>query len=229
MFQISKRLTNSTDHRLLQDAVVINSEMIAGEFKLVSFKSDITATPLTSGQELLVYTGEHYIMGHILSAVGKIQQLCCALFYGNDQVIDQDLIPALMPGDHFQFSVKQQRLAYNAQATHHFFFGDETSIGLFNAYKETALQSNHEYFGVLELNPDNDHVLSMLKLLVDSVPPMKEQPAQNAIQWMEDMHPHCWTAWQNATFYLAGRAELTRPFFEYLQQKNVSPRQIQVG
>jgi hypothetical protein len=228
MFQISKRLTNSA-HNRLQEAVIINSEMLSDDFKLVSFKCDITGLPLLPAQELLVYTGERYITGHILSSVGKMQQLCCALFHLNDQQYDNDYIPAFKPGEAFQFSVEKQRLAYNAQATHHFFFGDETSIGLFNVYKETALKNNHEYFGVFELNPNNDHVLNRLKLLVDCVPRAKEQPAQNAIKWMDEMHPHCWAAWQNASFYLAGRPELTGPFCEYLQQRNVSLRQIQMA
>lgn len=124
------------------------------------------------------------------------------------------------------FNIEKEKLAYNALATHHFFFGDETSVGLFNAYKEIALQNNHEYFGVLELKPGNESVLNRLKLLIESVPPSVGEPAQNAIQWMEDMHPNCWKAWKKATFYLAGSAKLIQPFGEYLLQKGVSPLQI---
>ena len=117
---------------------------------------------------------------------------------------------------------------YNRQNTHHFFVGDESTIELFNALKEIALQNGHEYFGVLELHPDYDAVLTMLKLLVDSVPELPDQPAQNAILWMEDMHPHCWAAWQNATFYLSGGEPLINTFSQYLLQKNIARQQIRI-
>ena len=117
---------------------------------------------------------------------------------------------------------------YNMEATHHFFVGDESTIELFNALKEIALQNGHEYFGVLELHPDYDAVLTMLKLLVDSVPEMPGQPAQNAIIWMEDMHPNCRAAWQNATYYLAGGTTLINTFRQYLLQKNITSQQIRI-
>jgi hypothetical protein len=117
---------------------------------------------------------------------------------------------------------------YNMQATHHFFVGDESTIELFNALKEIALQHGHEYFGVLELHPDYEAVLTMLKLLVDSVPEIAGQPAQNAIIWMEDMHPNCWAAWQNATYYLAGGTTLINTFRQYLLQKNIASQQIRI-
>jgi hypothetical protein len=117
---------------------------------------------------------------------------------------------------------------YNKQATHHFFVGDETTVELFNALKEIALDKGHEYFGVLELHPEYEAVLSMLKLLVDIVPESAGQPAQNAIVWMEDMHPNCWMAWKNATFYLSGGATLISRFQQYLVQKQVAGEQIRI-
>lgn len=120
------------------------------------------------------------------------------------------------------------RQLYNNQTTHHFFVGDESTVEIFNALKEIALQKDHEYFGVLELHPDYEAVLSMLKLLVDSVPELTEKPAYNAIQWMDEMHPNCWLAWKNATFYLSGGATLINTFRQYLLQRKVDKEQIRI-
>ncbi|THU40442.1 hypothetical protein FAM09_11310 [Niastella caeni] len=131
-------------------------------------------------------------------------------------------------GDDQPVTITLANNIYDKQATHHFFVGDETTVELFNALKEIALQKGHEYFGILELHPEYEAVLSMLKLLVDSVPELPGEPAQNAIEWMEEMHPHCWMAWQNATFYLAGGEILIKTFQQYLLQKKVTPQLIRI-
>lgn len=125
-------------------------------------------------------------------------------------------------------AMTQARQVYNLHTTHHFFIGDESTVELFNALKELALQRDHEYFGILELHPEYETVLTMLKLLVDSVPELPGKPAQNAIHWMEDMHPNCWMAWQRATFYLSGGETLIKEMQTYLFQKAVSHHQIRI-
>lgn len=122
----------------------------------------------------------------------------------------------------------QAKKLYNKHATHHFFVGDESTVEIFNALKEIALQNDHEYFGILELHPDYEAVLAMLKLLVDTVPDLPGQPAYNAIEWMNDMHPNCWLAWKNATYYLSGGETLTSNFEQYLLQRGVNNRQIRM-
>ncbi len=122
----------------------------------------------------------------------------------------------------------QAKQLYNYETTHHFFAGDESTVEIFNALKEIALHNDHEYFGVLELHPDYEAVLAMLKLLVDSVPELPQKPAYNAIQWMDDMHPNCWKAWKNATFYLSGGTTLINDFQQYLLQRRVHKQQIRI-
>jgi hypothetical protein len=119
-------------------------------------------------------------------------------------------------------------LVYDKQNTHHFFFGDETALQVFYRFKEMALRNNHEYFGVLELEPENEPLLQSLKLLVDRVAPTPGMPGHNAVRWMEDMHPNCWKAWKRASFYLAGNESSVQHFRDYLLQKKVDKRQIQI-
>jgi hypothetical protein len=142
-----------------------------------------------------------------------------------DEAMNVGLPAASEPG---LLPMTQAKQLYNHQTTHHFFVGDESTVELFNALKEIALHNDHEYFGILELHPEYEAVLSMLKLLIDGVPELPESPGYNAIQWMEDMHPHCWLAWKNATFYLSGGTTLISRFQQYLVQRNVTSEQIRI-
>jgi len=228
MIHISKTQTaefNETTARLLHRAVIANSEQLTDEFMLVNFKSDCNNHPLLPGQELLLYTDNNSKRTYTCCSVDKVQRQAAVLLYGdvNNCAVNTTT------GKTLQFSIEKEKLAYDALATHHFFFGDETSIGLFNAFKEIALQNDHEYFGVLELKAHNEQVLNRLKLLVDSVPPSASKLGQYSIQWMEEMHPHCWMAWKKASFYLAGKARLIQSFGEYLLKRGVSPLQIQMA
>lgn len=155
-------------------------------------------------------------MFHISKSMAGTQQ---------DEPVNSELFAT---GDNELTQLIQAKQLYNKQVTHHFFVGDETTVELFNALKEMVLKDGHEYFGVLELHPEYEAVLTMLKLLVDSVPELPGQPAQNAIQWMEDMHPNCWRAWQHATYYLSGGVTLINIFREYLLQRQVTSKQIRI-
>lgn len=155
-------------------------------------------------------------MFHISKSMAGTQQ---------DEPVNSELFAT---GDNELTQLIQAKQLYNKQVTHHFFVGDETTVELFNALKEMVLKDGHEYFGVLELHPEYEAVLTMLKLLVDSVPELPGQPAQNAIRWMEDMHPNCWRAWQHATYYLSGGVTLINIFREYLLQRQVTSKQIRI-
>lgn len=119
-------------------------------------------------------------------------------------------------------------IKYDEQATHHFFFGDETALDLFNRYKQVSLQRDKEYFGVVELTELDMHLPEEMRLLIDSVVIDPDYPAVAAIQWMEEMHPDCWESWKDATFYLAGRATAVQRFCQYLRQRNVPMKKMRL-
>src|ERR1051325_894233 len=107
-------------------------------------------------------------------------------YQGNDPIDEAMNVELPEARDHELSHVIKAKQLYNYKTTHHFFVSDESTVELFNALKEIALKNDHEYFGILELHPEYEAVLTMLKLLVDSVPELPEQPGQNAIYWMED-------------------------------------------
>jgi NADPH-dependent ferric siderophore reductase len=210
----------------LRQAVVANIAMITDELKQVTFKGDFDHENFLPGKIVQFRVDDTSFRHYTLSSFNKQQGLCTVLFYLHGKGPGSQWASSLQEGQQVKFRSGEGKLQYDLQAKHHFFFGDETSIGLFNWYKTTALACSHEYFGVLELQPQHEPALPALKIMVDSVHTAMDAPAVNAITWMEDMHPDCWANWKGATFYLAGRAMSISRFKKYLLDKGVEAKQI---
>jgi len=192
----------------------------------VHFSGDFSKADFQPGQEIQFRVDNNNFRHYTLSAFDQQRGSCSVIFYLNDKGPGSRWAAGLQTGDTVKFSSEKGKLRYDETATHHFFFGDETAIGLFDWYKRIALDNDHEYFGVLELHPRNEPALTSLKLMIESVPPQSGQPAANAIHWMEDMDPYCWNTWQKAVFYLAGRVASIQHFRQYLIEHGVKSRQI---
>ena len=220
----------------LHHAMVEHTVMLSDTLKLITFKGDFESEHFLPGEVVQFRVDDKSFRHYTLSSFNKEEGSCTVLFYLNGKGPGSHWAAHLQAGHQVSFRAGKGKLQYNGQASHHFFFGDETSIGLFDWYKTMALANSHEYFGVLELKPQPENgswghepgkdVLGALKIMIDSVDAYQEAPAVNAIAWMEDMHPDCWTTWKRATFYLAGRALSISRFRKYLLQRNVAGKQI---
>ena len=205
---------------------VTHLQFLSDDIKEVQFTGDLSRAGFHPGQEIQFRVDDNHFRHYTLSAFDEKQGTCSVIFHLHHKGPGSRWAANLQTGDTVKFSAERGKLRYDETASHHFFFGDESAVGLFNWFKKIALQTDHEYFGVLELHPRNDPVLSQLRLMIESVPPIAHMPAANAIQWMKDMDPYCWQSWQKAVFYLAGRAASIQRFRQYLVEQGVKNRQI---
>ena len=205
---------------------VTGIRFLSDDMRQVQFSGDFSRAEFYPGEEIQFRVDDTHFRHYTLSAFDCQRGHCEVIFYLNDNGPGSSWAASLQPGDTVKFSADRGKLRYDETATHHFFFGDETAIGLFDWFKKNALHHDHEYFGVLELHPRNEPVLEQLRLLVDCVPPQASQPAGSAILWMEDMDPYCWNTWQKATFYLAGRVASIQHLRQYLLEHGVKSKQI---
>lgn len=220
MAQLLKRIADT------MVASVSDIQFFTNDIKQVQFTGDFSKACFHPGQELRFRVDDNNFRRYTLSAFDEKQGTCSVIFHLHQKGPGSRWAADLQTGDTVEFSAEKGILRYDETASHHFFFGDETAVGLFNWFKRIALQNDREYFGVLELHPQNEPVLPQLRFMVESVPPLAAMPAQNAIRWMEDMDPHCWQTWQKAVFYLAGRTVSLQRFRQYLLEHGVKNPQI---
>lgn len=205
---------------------VVETKMLSSNLKCVTFKGGFFETEFIPGMEVLFRVNANEYRHYTLSAFDKTKETCEVIFYLNKQGPGHYLAVNIQKGDRLKLIVDRAKVKYNESSNQHFFFGDETSLGLYESLGKKVIDEDVEYFGVLELQEENLNSVKHLKLLIDTVPSDLNAPAKNAISWMENMHPLCWEMWQNATFYLTGRAKSVQQFKRYLKQRGVSFRQI---
>jgi NADPH-dependent ferric siderophore reductase len=205
---------------------VVETKMLSSNLKCVTFKGDFFDAKFIPGNEVLFRVNANEYRHYTLSGFDEANETCEVIFYLNKQGPGYSLAVNIQKGDHLRLIVDRGKVKYNEEANQHFFFGDETSLGLYESLGKKVMEEDVEYFGVLELQEENLSSVDQLKLLIDTVPADVNAPAKNAINWMENMHPICWEMWQNATFYLTGRAKSVQEFKKYLKQRGVSFKQI---
>ncbi|MFC1222681.1 hypothetical protein ACFE6N_02665 [Pedobacter sp. BG31] len=205
---------------------VVETKMLSSNLKCVTFKGGFFEAEFIPGMEVLFRVNANEYRHYTLSAFDKTKETCEVIFYLNRQGPGNHLAVNIRKGDRLKLIVDRAKVKYNESSNQHFFFGDETSLGLYESLGKKVIDEDVEYFGILELQEENLNSVKHLKLLIDTVPSDLNAPAKNAISWMENMHPLCWEMWQNATFYLTGRAKSVQQFKRYLKQRGVSFRQI---
>lgn len=117
------------------------------------------------------------------------------------------------------------RSLYRADSKYHFFFGDETSLGLFSCLTHEIHANSQEYFGVLELREACTELPEQAGLMLDVVP-RSDIPAAHAIHYVETLHERVWHVWHTATFYLMGNAHSIKAFRKALLDRGVDAKNI---
>jgi len=222
-------LANTVEKMISNKIYVVNvveTEMLSSNVKCVTFKGDFLKADFIPGNEVLFRVNPNEYRHYTLSDFDKETDTCKVIFYLNGQGPGNNWAVNIQCGDQLKMILDKAKVKYNHNSNQHFFFGDETSIGLYESLGKKAIELDDEYFGVLELKDENIDSVDGINLLIDAVSANINAPAENAVTWMENMHPKCWEMWKDATFYLTGRAKSVQRFKKYLKQKGVSFKQI---
>ncbi|RQO78684.1 hypothetical protein DBR40_07030 [Pedobacter sp. KBW01] len=205
----------------IYQAEVVEIKMLSSNLKCVTFEGEFFDAKFIPGNEVLLRVNANEYRHYTLSGFDERNGTCEVIFYLNRQGPGHSLAVNIQKGDILKLIVDRARVKYNEASNQHFFFGDETSLGLYESLGKKAADEDVEYFGILELQEENFDSVDHINLLIDVVPSDLNAPAKNAINWMDNMHPLCWEMWQDATFYLTGRAKSVQQFKKYLKQRGV--------
>lgn len=217
--------------KYMHDVEVTAVKYLDKQLKMIRFEGDLRKTKFTNGNvvEFRVTATDyrHYTPSYYNAEEG----VCEVVFYLHGQGPGSKWATTLEAGSKLKLLGPGGKISYNDVILDHFFFGDETSIGVCDCLKNMALEKGGHYFCLLELEQQHFHWPEFTGLESHKVQKSFEFPASKAIQYLEDLEKQSEKNWlqeyQNGIFYLTGRAKSIQSMRKFLLSKGITSKQIQ--
>ncbi|MGD1848324.1 MAG: siderophore-interacting protein [Salibacteraceae bacterium] len=206
--------------------VVTKTEYLDTDWKRVCFSGDLHRVGYTPGQVIEFRVTDTQFRHYTPSSFDAEKGQCEVLFYLHEKGPGSIWAAQLQPGDAISLMGPGGDKTFRTAATHHFFFGDETSLGLYANFKQLALTTDKEYLCLLELDVDHWHWPRLIELEADIVPKNETNPGSHAAKAIQELDYRLWKTWRLATFYLTGCACSVRQVRKALRSKGVAAHQI---
>ncbi len=193
--------------------------------KVIKFSGDLSGIKFKPGQAISIRVDEtnfrNYTPSYWDSETGEFE----VIFHLHGNGPGSNYIDRLKLNDIVNIGLPRGLDLYKNEFDYHFFFGDETTIGLFKSLKQVIEENGQNYIGILELNEDTMHYELKTRYGLDIVSSSINK-AQNAISFLQDLPDRVWKLWQNGSFYLMGNGRSIQNFRKALKEKGVNSRNI---
>lgn len=190
-----------------------------------SFNGDLRNTTFKAGQAIAIRVSDTDFRNYTPSYWDSENDAFQVIFHLHGSGPGSKYISGLKLDDTVTIALPRGFDLYRKEHKYHFFFGDETTIRLFESLRSIIDNNNQEYIGILELNRDtlacNIQTNSGLELVPSSV-----EKAQNAISCLEKLPEQVWKLWKEGAFYLVGNGRSIQQFRNALKAKGVSIKNI---
>ena len=165
----------------------------------------------------------HYTPSYFNQETG----VCEVWFYLHDKGPGSQWVTGLKPGHQLKLLGPGGKIKYDAKATCHVAFGDETSLGLFECLSAESRKQGLPFLGIAELDDDNRAWAKIPDGDVASVPKKNTEKGINAIvelsKWLQARKPES----ETAAFYLTGNAKSIVALKKFLLDRGFKNAQIQ--
>ena len=211
--------------KMVHQATVEQVEYIPPRLKRVVFRGALQQLKFIPGNVVEFRINDREYRHYTLSGLDRENGRCEVLFYLHDRGLGSRWAAQLQPGDEVKIIGPGGKIRYKKEQQYHFFFGDESSVGLVQCLQQEALGMGQQNLAVLELEQGHREWLAATGIVAMPVCKSYEAPASAAIAHMDAM-VH-FEPWLKGMFYLTGRARSIQAMRRYLLNRGVAGRNIQ--
>jgi len=204
---------------------VTHIESLSQELKKIRFEGDLSSVTFHAGQAVIFRIDDRNYRHYTPSFWDSEAGICDIVIHLHGNGPGQQFVAELVEGDSLRMGLPGGYNLYKPDSKYHFFFGDETTLGLFQSLKNIINREDKHYIGVLELDAGSLYVPEQLGLMLDVVP-KAETKALHAIRFLDELEEEIWSLWKSGVFYLMGNARSIQQFRSALRQRGISSRNI---
>lgn len=208
--------------------IIHNIHSVAPQLKRITLKGSFDKFSLRTGDTLHLQIAGRGLRAYTISQMdlnkGLIEILVYLQGYGNTS----QWFRKLLVGDQLHLFRRNNRLKFQPGFTQHFAFGDETSLGWLQSFKEQASRMQHDYLCLVELEKGHQSWPGLLQLEdVMVVEKTNAEPARAAIEKIQLPGEVFKQRWSNAAFYLSGNSKSVQAFKKSLIDLGIPSKNIQ--
>jgi NADPH-dependent ferric siderophore reductase len=193
--------------------------------KKITFKGNLKGVNFKIGQAIVIRVDDRNFRNYTPSYWNSEEGLFEVIFHLHGNGPGSHYIASLNLNDTLNITLPRGFDFYKKDYQYHFFFGDETSLGLFKSLKQAIDANDQNYLGLLEVNAETWKEKLNSECQLDVVPTSTNKAA-NAITYLENLDQRIWDLWKNGFFYLIGNARSIQNFRKALKQKGISSKNI---
>lgn len=210
----------------LNRKVIVSEIIYLNPFlKKIVFKGDLQSVKFKTGQAIVIRVDDTNFRNYTPSYWNSEEGVFEVVVHLHGNGPGSSYISGLNLNDTISISLPRGFDFYRKEHDYHFFFGDETTIGLFESLKERVEENGQNYLGILELNKDTLNYELKTKCIFDTVVSSSDK-AQNAILLLNNLPDHVWKLWKDGAFYLIGNGRSIQNFRKALKEKGVNSKNI---
>ncbi|MES2652031.1 MAG: siderophore-interacting protein [Bacteroidota bacterium] len=193
--------------------------------KKIMFKGDLKGIKFKIGQAIVIRVDDMNFRNYTPSYWNSDEGVFEVIFHLHGNGPGSLYISNLNLNDTLNITLPRGFDFYKREYNYHFFFGDETAIGLFKSLKQAIDENDQNYIGVLEVNANSWNAKLNSECMLDVVATSTNKAA-NAIRYLENLDEPIWNLWKNGFFYLIGNAHSVQNFRKALKARGVSGKNI---
>lgn len=191
--------------------------------KKVSFTGDLREISCQAGYAIAFRVSATEYRNYTPSWFSSAENECEIIFHLHGNGPGSDYAAGLSPGDIVKMVPPRGRTFYRDHP-YHFFFGDETTLGLYKAMQQEVAQHDQLYTGILELDPANVFLPGDMGLATDV---LDKRRTDRALAERLDKTLHVTGIPADAfMYYLTGNAASIQLFRSILKARGVQSRNI---
>ncbi|MCD0490507.1 siderophore-interacting protein [Pedobacter sp. MC2016-14] len=196
------------------------------ELKNIVFEGDFEKMPFEISHAVAFRVSDRDFRNYTISGLDREKGQCEILFHIHGKGPGSDFINRLKVGDSLKMVPPRGKKFYQPESPSHFFFGDETTLGLFQSMAIEIDKRGQYYSGILELQKETIDIHESLGLDMIKIRRDNREPGGNTVECLEDLKGMAPDQFDNGVFYLSGNANAIQLIRKALLTMGINSKNI---